>query len=54
MRSLRYLSETRPVRASELTVAAMQNRLELAAAGISNGNTVRAEKALRYLPGMPD
>jgi len=51
MRSLRYLSETRSVRASELIIAAMQNHLELAAAGIANGNTVRAENALRYFNG---
>lgn len=48
IRSLRHLSDTMPIRASELTIAAMQNRIKRAAGANSVGNTVRAENALRY------
>jgi hypothetical protein len=47
IRSLRHLSETRPIRASELTIAAMHSRISRAAGVNSVGNTVQAENALR-------
>jgi hypothetical protein len=45
--ALRYMSEKDPVQTTEMTLAYMQYRLERAAGAVSNGNTVRAENALR-------
>jgi hypothetical protein len=47
IRSLRHLSENSPIRASELTIAAMQSRINRAAGANSVGSTIRAENALR-------
>ena len=45
--SLRHMSETKPIIASDLTITAMQNRINRAAGANSVGNTIRAENALR-------
>jgi len=46
--SLRHLSESEPLRASELIIAAMQNRLNRAAGAAAGGNTGWTENALRH------
>lgn len=47
VQALRRVAADEPVRASEMIITALQDRLEKASGAASHGNTVRAENALR-------